>query len=364
MKSVDPPSDWRLRLPQSHRRWIRVWLSAIAATTFLVLVVGGVTRLTHSGLSMVDWKPLIGVVPPLGEAQWVESFARYQQYPEYRQLRPDMTLGEYKQIFFWEYLHRLAARLIGLVFLVPFAFFWFSGVLTRPLLRRLLALFALGAMQGILGWLMVRSGLVDRPSVSHYRLAAHLTLALVIFGLCVWLIRDLSLGRARATATTLARRRLERGLLAVGGLLALQVVWGAFVAGLKAGLLFNTFPLMGGALVPPNLWLLSPAALNFVGNPSAVQWLHRLLGTVLLVSAFAVFRCTRRPRMDRTSRRQSTALLSSVAAQYALGVLTLVYAVPIGLGVAHQAMAMLIVGLWVSALHHARHLAAAPTLSR
>lgn len=363
MKSVEPPSDWRLRLPHSHRRWIRVWLSAIAATTFLVLVVGGVTRLTHSGLSMVDWQPLIGVVPPLDDAQWVESFQRYQQFPEYRQLRPDMTLAEYKRIFFWEYLHRLVARLIGSVFLVPFAFFWFSGMLTRPLARRVLALFALGAMQGLVGWLMVRSGLVDRPSVSHYRLAAHLTLALVIFGFCVWLIRDLSLGRARAVATTAARRRLIGGLLAVGCLLALQVVWGAFVAGLKAGLLFNTFPLMGGALVPPNIWLLSPAALNFVGNPSAVQWLHRLLGTALVLSVFAVFLHTRRPRMDRMSRRLSTALLTAVAAQYLLGILTLIYAVPIGLAVPHQAMAMVIVGLWVSALHHARHLAAPPTLS-
>lgn len=359
--SVEAPDDWRLRLPASHRRWIRAWLSAIAVTTFLVLVVGGITRLTHSGLSMVDWQPLIGVVPPLDEAQWVESFERYQQYPEYRQLRPDMTLGEYKRIFFWEYLHRLVARLIGLVFLVPFACFWLRGMLTRHLARRALALFALGAMQGILGWLMVRSGLIDRPSVSHYRLAAHLTLALVIFGLCVWLIQDLGLGRRRATAMTVVPRRIDRGLLAVGVLLTLQVVWGAFVAGLKAGVLFNTFPLMGGALVPPNIWLLSPAALNLVGNPSAVQWLHRLLGTALIVAVFTVFQRARRARTDRTSRRLSTALLAAVAAQYALGVLTLVHAVPIGLAVTHQAMAVAIVGLWVAALHHARHLAAAPT---
>ena len=352
--------DWRLRLPARNRRWIRTWLWAIAATTFVILVVGGVTRLTHSGLSIVDWQPLIGVVPPLDEAQWAASFERYRQFPEYRQLRPDMTLAEYKHIFFWEYLHRLVARLIGLVFLVPFAFFWFSGMLTRPLARRAIALFALGALQGLVGWLMVRSGLVDRPSVSHYRLAAHLTLALVIFGLCVWVIRDLSLGRARPTATTVARRRLRRGLLAVGGLLALQMVWGAFVAGLKAGLLFNTFPLMGGAVVPPNLWLLSPAVLNFVQNPSGVQWLHRILGTALIVCVFVVFQQTRRPRMDRTSRRLGTALLSVVAAQYALGVLTLIYAVPIGLGVAHQALAMVIVGVWVTALHHTRHLSAPP----
>src|SRR5574339_568612 len=203
--------DWRLALPEPTRRRLRIWLWAVAAAVFAVLVVGGVTRLTHSGLSMVDWQPLVGVVPPLTDAQWAASFERYQQFPEYRQLRGATTLAQYKFIFFWEYLHRLLARLIGVVVLVPLILFWRSGDLTRPLAARVLALLGLGAMQGVLGWVMVRSGLVDRPSVSHYRLAAHLSLALVILGWCVWLIRDLGLGPVRTTTAAAARRHTRIG---------------------------------------------------------------------------------------------------------------------------------------------------------
>lgn len=360
----EPHDDWRLRLPESARRRIRHWLGTIAAMTFLVLAVGGVTRLTHSGLSIVDWRPFVGVVPPLSQSEWVDNFERYQQFPEYRQLRPHMTLAEYKRIFFWEYLHRVLARLTGLVFLVPFAFFWLSGTITRPLAWRALALFALGATQGLVGWLMVQSGLIDRPSVSHYGLAAHLFLALAIFGQCIWLIRDLSLGVTRPAVAAVARRRAGRALIAVGGLLGLQIVWGAFVAGLKAGLVFNTFPLMDGALVPFTYWTSSPAALDLIQQPSGVQWLHRVIGTVLVVAAYLLRRGFRQLSMDRTSITFSVVLLWATAAQYALGVLTLVLFVPVGFAVAHQAMAMVIVGLWVGAVHHVRHLATAPATRR
>ena len=341
------------------RRRLRIWFGTIAATTLLVLIVGGITRLTHAGLSIVDWQPLIGIVPPLSQSEWIASFERYQQFPEYRQLRPYMTLAEYQHIFYWEYLHRLLARLIGVVFLVPFAFFYFSGALTRPLTGRALALFGLGAMQGIAGWLMVRSGLIDRPSVSHYRLAVHLVLAFAIFGLSIWLIRDLSLGKIRMTVTALARRRTSQALILVGCLLGLQIVWGAFVAGLKAGFLFNTFPLMGGTLVPAEYWSSSPTALALVQHQVGVQWMHRLLGTVVVIAAFVLRLAARRMKMDRPSQRWCTALLWAVGAQYAIGVLTLVHVVPIGLAVTHQAMAMAIVGLWVCAVHHVRHLAVA-----
>lgn len=352
--------DWRLRLPESNRRRLRIWLATIAATTFLTVVVGGVTRLTQSGLSIVDWRPLVGIVPPLGQPQWVENFERYQQFPEYRLLRPSMTLAEYKRIFFWEYLHRALARLVGLVLLVPFAFFVRSGTLTRPLVRRVLALFGLGAMQGVVGWLMVQSGLVDRPSVSHYRLAVHLMLALSIFGLCIWLIRDLSLRATPTLASAVARRRTSQILIAVGCLLALQIVWGALIAGLKAGRMFNTFPLMGGTLVPVTYWTSSPAALSLVQDPAGVQWVHRLLGTVLVVAAFVLCLRVRQMKMDRTSRGLSAALLLAIAAQYALGALTLIRFVPIGFAAAHQMMAMAIVGLWVWAIHHVRHFGVAP----
>ena len=360
MNSCGSADDWRHRLPEGRRRQLRLWLAAIAATTFLVLVVGGITRLTHSGLSIVDWQPLVGVIPPLNQSQWAQSFERYQQFPEYQQLRPSMTLAEYKQIFFWEYLHRVLARLVGLVFLVPFAFFHFSGALTPPLARRALALFGLGAIQGIAGWVMVASGLVDRPSVSHYRLAVHLLVAMTIFGLCTWLICDLRVGLARAPVPAVARRRASQGLLAVGCLLGVQIAWGAFVAGLKAGFVFNTFPLMGGSLVPTTYWTLSPVALNLVHHVAGVQWMHRVLGTLLVIAAGLLFVTLRQMKMDRTTTLLSGALLASIAAQYGLGVLTLLRLVRLELAAAHQAMAMAMVGLWAVAMHHVRHLRAAP----
>ena len=350
--------DWRLRLSATRRRQLRLWLAAVAATTFLVLVVGGITRLTHSGLSIVDWQPLVGIIPPLNESQWLESFERYQQYPEYRQLRPTMTLGEYKQIFFWEYLHRALARLIGLVFVVPLAFFFLTGALTALFARRALALFGLGAIQGMVGWLMVRTGLVDLPSVSHYRLAIHLLVAMAIFGLCIWLIRDLSLGPTHERVPAALRRRTSQGLLVIGCLLGLQIAWGAFVAGLKAGFMFNTFPLMDGSLAPITYWTLTPSVLNLVQHPAGVQWMHRLLGTVLVAAACVLYFYARRTPADRSSRAWIGALLAAIAGQYALGVLTLLWLVPIALAEAHQAMAMVIAGLWAAAMHHVRHLEA------
>ena len=359
-----PLEDWRLQLPECRRRAVRVWLWTIAAFTLLVLVIGGVTRLTHSGLSMVDWQPLIGVVPPLNEAQWEATFDRYRQFPEFQQLRRNMTLPEFKFIFFWEYLHRMAARSIGLILAVPFAIFWLRGYLNRPLALRLLALFALGAMQGLMGWLMVKSGLVDRPSVSHYRLAAHLTLAFVIFGYAIWLARDLAARPVRVTMERQVRRVLGWGLAASGALLAAQIVWGAFVAGLKAGLIFNTFPLMDGRVVPAHLFVLDGSTLAFLQNPVAVQWTHRLVGTVLLAFAGVFFVLVRRARPDSLSRRLNVAFAGLVAAQYALGVLTLLYVVPISLAVPHQALAMAIAGVWTAWVHHVRAAGVTPGSGR
>jgi heme a synthase len=347
---------WRLEIPESRRRPIRAWLWSLAGMTLLILIVGGITRLTGSGLSIVEWQPFVGTVPPLDAAQWQDAFDRYRQFPEYQQLRRGMTLEEFKYIYFWEYLHRIGARAIGLVFLVPFLFFWIRGYFTRALARRTLVLFGLGAAQGVLGWLMVASGLVDRPSVSHYRLAAHLSLAFVIFGYAVWLARELAVTATRPALPDAARRLMSRGLAVVGGLFALQIVSGAFVAGLRAGLHHNTFPLMGGRLVPPNLLGLEPALLNFVQNPLTVQWTHRVLGTVLALAVVVVFVQVLRAKVDAASRRLNAALLGLMAAQYILGVLTLLYYVPVALGVAHQAIAMVILGVWIWWLHHVRTL--------
>lgn len=330
--------------------------------TLVTLVIGGITRLTRSGLSIVDWAPIMGVVPPLSEAAWQQAFDAYRAFPEYQELRQGMSLGEFKFIFFWEYLHRLVARTIGVVFLVPFLVFAVRGYLSRPLARRALVLFALGAGQGLMGWFMVMSGLVDEPRVSHYRLAAHLSLAFVIFGYAVWLARELSVGRAPSVVARGSRALLLHGLGWLGGLLGVQIVWGAFVAGLKAGYYYNTFPLMAGSLVPPDFMRVQPALLNLVENPSAVQWLHRLLGTALLVAATVFFARVRRSTVDARSQRLNAIFLGLVAAQYVTGVLTLLFYVPVSLGVLHQAMAMIIVGAWLVFLHHARHLHPSPTV--
>jgi heme a synthase len=349
--AVAPAADWRADIPEAHRGPLRAWFWSVAAMTFAVMVVGGITRLTLSGLSIVDWKPLMGVIPPLTDAQWQSTFDTYRQFPEYQTWRRGMSLDEFKFIFFWEYLHRLVARLIGLVFLVPLAIFWLRGWLTRPLLRRALLLFGLGAMQGVMGWLMVKSGLVDRPSVSHYRLAAHLSLAFLIFGVAVWLARDLGT-RSAAALRSDDRKLMLRGLTIVGVALGVQIVWGAFVAGLRAGKFYPTFPLMGGRLVPADLLGLDIGIANFVANPIAVQWTHRVLGTVLALLAIALFVRVRQRLTDRTVRRYNSVFLALIGTQYALGVATLLLLVPVSLGVIHQAMAMVLFGVWLSWLHH------------
>lgn len=348
-------ADRHPQLDERRRRHLRLWFWSGAALTFVILVIGGITRLTQSGLSIVDWRPLMGVVPPLTDAQWQEAFDSYRRFPEYQLLRQGMTLEEFKFIFFWEYIHRVFARLIGVVFLVPFAVFWLRGYFDRPLLRRALFLFGLGALQGLAGWYMVKSGLVDRPHVSHFRLGIHLSIAFAIFGCCVWFALDLRSSRPWVSMSEAARRVLLRGLYTLGALLALQVFWGALVAGLKAGRLFNTFPRMGGAWIPPNVLGLEPAWLNLVENPITVQWLHRLLGTVLGLAAIVFFLRVRRLAVDGVVQRLNAAFLVLILVQYGLGVLTLLYHVPVSLGVLHQATAMLIFGVWLAWLHVARH---------
>lgn len=363
--ATDPPAPapWSAAIPEARRRRIRLWLWSIAAMTFGVMVVGGITRLTLSGLSIVEWNPVMGVIPPLGEARWQEAFDAYRRFPEYQQLRQGMTLGEFKFIFFWEYLHRLLARTIGIVFLVPFLFFSIRGWFNRPLLRRALLLFGLGALQGVMGWLMVASGLVDRPSVSHYRLAAHLSLAFLIFGWAVWLIRELTPGAA-TPLTREARRFLLRGLGLVGALLGAQIIWGAFTAGLKAGRFYPTFPLMGGRLVPGELLYLDGLLENFVANPIAVQWVHRVLGTLLLLAAAAFCWLLLRRVPDPGVRRLGIGFTALLAAQYGLGVTTLLLVVPVTLGVLHQATALVLFGLWLAWLHRVlRGTAASPLTS-
>lgn len=334
--------------PSPGHRAIAVWLLITAALVFAMTVIGAITRLTESGLSMVEWRPLVGTLPPLSEDEWLRVFELYRQTPEYLYLNAGMSLAEFQRIFFWEWLHRLWGRLIGLVFLVPFLWFWLSGRLDRPLFWRLLGLLLLGGLQGLLGWFMVMSGLVDRPSVSHYRLAAHLGLALVIYSLLIW--QALALLRPRPdgveTAPTGALAVPAGHARAALGLVGVTILWGAFVAGLDAGLAYNSFPLMDGAFLPPEAWALSPAWLNFVENTALVQFTHRWLGIAAALVVLALWwRVLVCEALAEGTRRLANGLAAMVLLQVILGVATLLAGVPVWLGALHQAGAVLVLTL-------------------
>ncbi|MEI6986422.1 MAG: COX15/CtaA family protein, partial [Rhodospirillaceae bacterium] len=262
------------RAPPASNRAIGLWLLACCAMVFAIVIIGGVTRLTHSGLSMVEWRPLIGVLPPLTEVEWQRVFGLYQLSPESRLVNHGMSLDEFKGIFWWEWFHRLFAHLIGVVFFVPFMIFWLRGKVSRSLMPRLLGLFVLGGLQGVVGWLMVASGLVDRPAVSHYRLAAHLSTAVLIFTLMLWQALDL-LRPLSCSGNAPGSRALRRHLVLALALALVTLVWGALVAGLHAGLIYNSFPLMNGSLLPIEAWFYEPVWVNVFENAALVQFCHR-----------------------------------------------------------------------------------------
>ena len=331
---------------QANRRAIARWLLVIAAMVFAMVVLGGVTRLTESGLSIVDWRPLVGWLPPLSEAGWQELFERYKAFPEYLKKNAGMTLAGFKAIFWLEYLHRLWGRLIGLAFLLPFLWFWLRGRIEKALLPRLAGLFVLGGLQGLLGWVMVKSGLVDRPSVSQYRLAAHLALAVVIYGALVWTAWGLA-SRGEGLGEVPRWLRGYAGVLM--GMICATLVVGAFVAGLDAGLIYNTFPKMGEGLVPPDLWRPGLGFLNLFENPVTVQFSHRVLAIATLLAVYLFWAASRAARLGPALRLSCSGLMLAANLQAFLGVATLVLFVPVWLGALHQAGALVLftAGLWV-----------------
>jgi cytochrome c oxidase assembly protein subunit 15 len=314
------------------RRLVAAWLFLCAALAFAVVLVGGVTRLTRSGLSIVEWQPLIGALPPLSQADWEGLFAKYRETPEFRQVNFNMTLEGFKTIFWWEYIHRLLARLIGLVFLLPYLYFLLRKRLDPGLAWKLGGIFLLGALQGALGWYMVKSGLVDDPKVSPLRLTAHLGLALAIFAAELWLALQL-VSRKESPFDGLA--------IAMPFVVYLMALSGGMVAGLRAGYAYNTFPLMNGALVPPEVLVLEPWWRNFLYNMATVQLVHRAFFWLLLVLVPLAWW-----RLRHTAA--ANALAIAFVAQAALGISTLLLRVPVGLGSAHQAGAVLLLGaaLW------------------
>ena len=348
--AVAAPSAYPAQIETSSpSRAVGYWLLACCFMVFAMAIIGAITRLTESGLSIVEWRPLIGAIPPLTGAEWLAVFDQYRQSPEYKLVNSGMTLPEFKYIFFWEWLHRLWGRLIGVVFAVPFVWFLIRRRIPKGFALKLLGVFALGGLQGFIGWFMVQSGLVDRPSVSHYRLALHLSLALLIYGLLLWL----ALALLRQSFPPIDDRRADglHGLAwALLALLSTTIVWGAFVAGLDAGMLYNSFPLMGGKVMPPDMWSLTPRWLNLLENHGAVQFTHRVLAVI--TAAGILFFWLRSRAVDLPSRlRGLCALLAlAVCAQVGLGVATVVLVVPIPLAAAHQAGAIAVLSLLLWAM--------------
>jgi cytochrome c oxidase assembly protein subunit 15 len=329
----------------ASRRAVATWLLACAALVLAMVVVGGVTRLTHSGLSIVEWQPLVGALPPLSDSHWQELFAKYRETPEFKLVNHDMTLEGFKRIFWWEYAHRLLGRIIGVVFLLPFLWFLLKRRLDPALAWKLAGVFVLGSLQGVLGWYMVQSGLIDNPRVSHFRLTAHLGVALAIFVAELWIALGLLSSPAPRDSVNSRLASLALGLVA---LVFAQALAGGFVAGLRAGLAYNTFPLMNGALLPPEWLMLDPWPLNFLYNMATVQLVHRTLAWLLLVLVPLLWWRVRAADASFEARLASNALLAMLLIQFALGVATLLTHVALPLAALHQAGAVLLLGaaLW------------------
>lgn len=331
------------------RRQIAIWLFICCAMVFATLVVGGVTRLTHSGLSIVEWQPLVGAIPPITQGEWDEVFRKYQQTPEYIKVNKGMSLDEFKYIFYWEYAHRVLGRGIGLVFLLPFVYFMLRRKVEAAMLPKLIGMFILGGMQGAMGWYMVKSGLVDDPRVSQYRLTAHLGLAFVIFASMFWVALDLLVARGRQVFSA-EQAKLQRFAGWLAAIVFVMVLSGGFVAGLRAGAVYNSFPLMHGSFVPPDMFGLTPWYLNFFNNPSTVQFDHRLIAWLLIILIPGFWIISRSVPLEPRARLATHVLLAVFVVQVALGIATLLLVVPVPLAATHQAGAMVLFAavLWVN----------------
>ena len=329
---------------------IALWLIVLCAMVFVMVVLGGITRLTHSGLSMVEWRPLTGWLPPLSESEWRDAFAKYQKFPEYRELNHAMRLHGFQSIYWYEYLHRLWGRLIGVAFVLPFIVFALRGWLDRSLVGRLLLAVVLGGLQGLLGWYMVKSGMTDEPDVSQYRLTAHLGAAFVIFGYLLWLALGLlAPGASRVKGP--GRRVLSRFAVVVTGLILVMALSGGFVAGLDAGFVYNTFPLMEGSLVPDYLFEATPWYLNPFENIVTAQFIHRLLAVIVVVAVAMLWSRARGTALESRARHAVNVTALVAIFQVALGIATLLLVVPVALGAAHQAGSLVLFACALWAVH-------------
>lgn len=322
-----------------NRKLIRAWLYVVLLVLFALVLVGGATRLTDSGLSITEWKPIHGVIPPLNEAEWQEEFQKYQQIPEYSQINADMDLAGFKRIFWWEWAHRVLARGVGVVFALPLLFFWLTGRVERGLMPKLSGLLVLGGLQGALGWWMVASGLTERTDVSQYRLAAHLTMAAFIFAAIMVVARGLAPHSGGS-----ADRDTQRfaGILVL--LVLVQIYLGGLVAGLDAGLSYNTWPLMDGSIIPGDLFVIEPLWRNFFENPKLVQFVHRCGAYVVFAVALWHMIATRRRQPGTTHALRALVLFHLVLLQALVGIAALLTQVNLHTALTHQTLALIVLG--------------------
>ncbi len=324
------------------------WLLTGCLLIFIMVVIGGITRLTHSGLSISNYKLISGTIPPMNETEWNDAFELYKQYPEYQKINNQFTLEDFKDIYFWEWLHRVIGRFIGVVFIIPFLYFLIRKQLTKPTIRKSIILMLLGGFQGFLGWFMVKSGLIDRPDVSHYRLAMHLTAAFITFAYTFWVALDLIYPTKKVINVKF--RNLIRLTLSV---LLLQIIYGAFVAGLDAGLLHNHWPFMNdGQLIHESVYIeQTPVIKNFIEGKSGVQFIHRYLAYIVVGLIVFVWYRSKQIEKNNTQTNSLHVLLIIVCIQFVLGIFTLLYRVPITLGILHQITAFFLLGAMTFSLH-------------
>ena len=324
------------------------WLLTGCILIFIMVVVGGITRLTHSGLSISNYKLISGTIPPMNDVEWVEAFNLYKQYPEYQKLNNHFSLQDFKDIYFWEWLHRVIGRFIGLVFLLPFLYFLITKQLTKPTIKKSIILLCLGSFQGFLGWYMVKSGLVDNPDVSHYRLAAHLTTAFITFAYTFWVALDLMFPEKKQINKNF--RNLVRFGIAV---LILQIIYGAFVAGLDAGFIHNHWPLMSeGKFIHETVYIeQNPLYKNFIEGKSGVQFVHRTLAYFVVAFIFIIWYKSKKIETTKLQNKSIKILMFVVSLQFILGVFTILLQVPVWLGVTHQVGAFFLLSAMTFTLH-------------
>ena len=338
---------------KTNQRQLAIWLFCICILIFTMVVLGGVTRLTHSGLSMVEWKPIVGIIPPIGETEWQGAFDKYKQFPEYQKKNMHMNLDEFKTIFYFEYGHRVLGRLIGLSFLIPFLYFLVRKRIEKTMIPRFIIMFMLGGLQGLLGWYMVKSGLVNNPHVSQYRLTAHLSAAIAIYGYILWVALGFISPLPRNTSAS-GINGIRKFSILITCVIAIMIISGGFVAGTRAGLAYNTFPLMAGYFFPPGLFNLEPFYLNLFEDLTTIQFNHRIIAYLLCILIPLFWFKARVYSLSNRTRLSLNLLLLMLVIQVTLGISTLLLAVPVALAATHQAGALVLLTLALLVNHQLR----------